>query len=223
MTMDSILELISQKGEYEQMLMPLRAFDGEKSVYLELGVFKRSGHVREEVACPNGCGEYVKVLSRQNGTYFVVCDHGGKEMEDVDVPAEDVELCEFDRVVFDRCIKSGTIDYVPPSTAQDREGNPVKAKAFLQQVAKAVRKTCKIKKCTMLQDYIFRDAMPGDAHYRECEELRKLQNVHGWLDSTIGTYIRNAFAGGSRTKTIKRQSGKKTKKRKVKASLSDCI
>ena len=219
--MDSILELISQKGEYEKIFLPLEAFEGEKKVYLEFGVFKRSGKVKEEVGCPNGCSEYVKVLCRRNGTYFVVCDHGDKESEDIDIPAEEVELYEFDRVVFNRCVESGSIDYVPPSTPQEREGDPVKAKEFLQRVARDVRKTCKIEKSTRIQDYIFRDAIPGKPYYQDCVELRKLRDIHAWLDSTIATYIRNAFAGGSRTETIKRQSGKKVKKRRVEAYLSD--
>jgi hypothetical protein len=221
MTMDAILELISRKGEYEKIFLPLGAFNGEKGRYIKLGVFKRTGHVIEEVGCPNGCGEYVKVLRRQNGTYFVVCSHGDKEMEFVDILAEEVELYEFDRVVFNRCVESGKIDYVPPSTPQEREGDPVKAKAFLQKVARDVKRVCKLEKYPQIQEYIFENAIAGNPHYVDCEELRNLAKIHKWQDNSIYTYIRDGFAGASRTKTIMLRSKICAKRKRVKKDLKE--
>ena len=126
---DDILQHIDLVREDEELLLPGKRFSGDNAKYLKLGVFKKSPKILESVPCPNGCGEMVKVLAKNTRGYLVVCDHGDKPSEDLYLQPDEVELYKLDWVTFKRLVGEGVIDYVRPSTPEERKRNPKAAKA----------------------------------------------------------------------------------------------
>lgn len=91
---------------------------------------------------------------RGDGDYVVCCGHGDRQMEDVSVPREDVELYALDWVTFEARVRNGSIAYRRPSTAEEREADPVAAKAFLQETARNIAENTGIRKPSLIADYI---------------------------------------------------------------------
>ena len=125
---DDILQRIDLVREDEELLLPRKRFGGENAKYIKLGVFKKSPEILDSVPCPNGCGEMVKVIAKTQRGYLVVCDHGDKPSEDIYLPPDEVELYKLDWVTLKRLIGEGAIDYVRPSTPEERKRNPKAAK-----------------------------------------------------------------------------------------------
>lgn len=220
MTMDDVLCEIALRSEGEELLLPLRRLSGESRKYVRLGVFKRSARFRSEIPCPNGCGVLARVLKRGDGDYVVCCDHGDRQMEDVSVPREEVELYALDWVTFGECVRNGSIAYRRPSTAEEREADSVAAKVFLQETARNIAENAGIRKPSLIADYILRGVKTGKLYFAECEELRKLKRIHKWQTNSFNTYVRQAFAGKSQTKTAMRKSKVEANRNKLSKELS---
>lgn len=220
MIMDDVLCEIARCKEGEELLLPLRLLSGKLRKYIRLGVFKRSARFRSEVSCPNGCGVLVRVLKRGGGDYVVCCGHGDRQMEDIIVPREDVELYALDWVTFEECVRDGRLAFRRPSTAEERKADTVAAKAFLQETARDIAKNTCIKKPSKIASYILREAKAGEKFFAECEELRELKRIHKWQTNTFNTYVRQAFAGRSQTKTARRKSKVEANRKKRSKELS---
>lgn len=106
--MDDILQEIARVRSGQTLMIPLARFVGQARRYLDLGVFKRTNERYREVSCPNGCGEDVFVEGRVGNGYVVTCEHRGIP-EEIVIPPEQIELCEFDEVAFKELVKQGKI------------------------------------------------------------------------------------------------------------------
>lgn len=220
MMQDDVLLEIARRQEGDELLLPLRFFSGGSSKYIRLGVFKRSVLYREEIPCPNGCGVFARVLKRGDGDYVVCCGHGGRQMEDISVPREDVELYSLDWVAFGDCVRNGRISFSRPSTPDGRKADPVKAKAFLQDTARCIAEKMHFTKPSKIAEYIRSGAKPGEQFFPECDELRELKRIHKWQTNSFNTYVRQAFAGKSQTKTARRRSKVEANRKTISKELS---
>lgn len=219
--MDDILKEIARERKADCLLLPLARFSGENSRYLEWGVFKRTNKYYREIPCPNGCGEDVSVEGRVEGGYLVTCCHQGAP-EEIVVPSQDIELCEFDSVVFGELCESGRIKFEKPwwNTADDCKNDPVAARSFLQSLAVNVKR--EVKSChgyPDVQSYIFKGAKHGDLYYADCQIARGLKNRYGWSEPSVYTYIKQAFSGKRKVDTIVRAGKIEKKKKRVAAEL----
>ena len=221
MMQDDVLLEIARRREGDELLLPLRRFPGRLGKYIRLGVFKRSVLYREAIPCPNGCGELARVLKRGDGDYVVCCGHGNRQMEDIAVPREDVELYSLDWVAFEECVRDGRIAFRRPSTHDERKADPVKAKTFLQDTARDIAERMHFTKPSKIAEYIRLGAKPGAEFFAECDELRELKRIHKWQTSSFGTYVRQAFAGKSQTKTVRRKSKIEANRKKLSKELSE--
>ena len=220
MTMDDLLCEIARRSEGEELLLPLRRLSGKSRKYVRLGVFKRSARFRSEIPCPNGCGVLARVLKRGDGDYVVCCDHGDRQMEDIAVPREDVELYALDWVTFGECVRHGSIAYRRPSAAGECKTDPVAAKAFLQETARNIAENVGVRKPSRIAAYILRDAKDGETFVAECEEIRDLKRIHRWQSNSFDTYVRQAFAGRSQTETARRKSKVEANRKMLSKELS---
>jgi len=98
--MDNVLRQI-RDNKRQQLYLPLSSFSGPKRSYLKRGIFVKTRQWCREMDCPNGCGGLAPIRKIASGRYVAVCTHG-PVTEEVAVPAEEVELCEFDAVAFER-------------------------------------------------------------------------------------------------------------------------
>lgn len=213
--MDDILQEIARERKTDCLMLPLARFTGENYRYLELGVFKQTNEHYREIPCPNGCGEDVFIEGRVHDGYVVTCCHRGIS-EEIIVSPDIVELCEFDPVVFQELVECGKIVFEKPwwKTADECQADPVAARLYLQNLARDVKREVKgLHGNPDVQQYIFNKAKHGDLYYADCETARDLKRTHGWTDSSIYTYIKQAFAGKSKVAAIVR-TGKIEKKRK---------
>ena len=206
MMQDDVLLEIARRQEGDELLLPLRRLSGRLGKYVRLGVFKRSVLYREAIPCPNGCGELARVLKRGDGDYVVCCSHGNGQMEDIAVPREDVELYSLDWVAFEECVRDGRIAFRRPSTPDERKADTVKARAFLQDTARDIAERMHFTKPSKVAEYIRSGARPGAVFFPECDELRELKRIHKWQTNSFNTYVRQAFAGKSPTKTARLKS-----------------
>ena len=217
---DDILLEIDRKREREELLLPARRFAGENRKYLTLGVFKKSPKRVKSVPCPNGCGVSVKVLRQTERGYLVVCDHGEKEIEDIYLPPEEVELYALDWVTFNALVENGTIDYYRPSTPEERWRDKKAARMFLREIAQRMKDKLDLKPSLIVR-YIFSDEemKRGNPFQKECKELRELADHHDWGQSTVHTYVKQAVSGHAPSKTISRNAKRKAKARKRRKEL----
>ena len=213
---DDILQRIDLVREDEELLLPRKRFGGENAKYIKLGVFKKSPEILDSVPCPNGCGEMVKVIAKTQRGYLVVCDHGDKPSEDIYLPPDEVELYKLDWVTLKRLIGEGAIDYVRPSTPEERKRNPKAAKIWMCEVAERIIKALEISKADCAR-YINEKASLGDAFWNECKEIRELRHIHGWQENSVYVFIREHSANHAPSKTIanraKRRSNAKKRKK----------
>lgn len=217
---DDILMEIDRKREREELLLPARRFAGENRKYLTLGVFKKSPKRVKSVPCPNGCGVSVKVLRQTERGYLVVCDHGEKEIEDIYLPPEEVELYALDWVTFNALVENGAIDYYRPSTPEERRRNKTVARMFLCHTAQDMQEKLDLKPSLIVR-YIFsgEGTKRGNQFQIECKELRELAAHHGWRQSTVHTYVKQAVSGHTPSKTISRNAKRAAKARKRKKEI----
>ena len=217
---DDILMEIDRKREREELLLPARRFAGENQKYLRLGVFKKSPKRVKSIPCPNGCGVSVKVLRQTENGYLVVCDHGEKECEDIYLPPKEVELYALDWVTFNALVENGTIDYYRPSTPEERKRDAKAARRFLCHTAQDMQEKLDLKPSLIVR-YIFSDeeTKRGNPFQKECEELRELAGHHGWQQSTVHTYVKQAVSGHAPSKTISRNAKRAAKARKRKKEI----
>lgn len=217
---DDILMEIDRKREREELLLPARRFAGENRKYLTLGAFKKSPKRVKSVPCPNGCGVSVKVLRQTERGYLVVCDHGEKEIEDIYLPPEEVELYALDWVTFNALVENGAIDYYRPSTPEERRRNKTVARMFLCHTAQDMQEKLDLKPSLIVR-YIFsgEGTKRGNQFQIECKELRELAAHHGWRQSTVHTYVKQAVSGHTPSKTISRNAKRAAKARKRKKEI----
>lgn len=215
---DDILQQIDLMREGEELLLPKNRFAGGNAKYLKLGVFKKSPKIIESVPCPNGCGEMVKVLARTDRGYLVVCDHGDKPSEDIYLPPEEVELYKLDWVMLQRCVEGGAIDYVRPSTPEERKRDAKAAKAWLCEIARRIQEHTKWKPL-LVKNYMMSDAKCGDAFWGECQEVRELKRIHSWQDNTFYTYVREALSGAAPSQATADRAKRQANARKRKKDL----
>ena len=217
---DDILLEIDRRQEGEELLLPARRFAGENRKYLTLGVFKKSPKRVKSVPCPNGCGVSVKVLRQTERGYLVVCDHGEKEIEDIYLPPEEVELYALDWVTFNALVENGAIDYYRPSTPEERRRNKTVARMFLCHTAQDMQEKLDLKPSLIVR-YIFsgEGTKRGNQFQIECKELRELAAHHGWRQSTVHTYVKQAVSGHTPSKTISRNAKRAAKARKRKKEI----
>ena len=217
---DDILMEIDRKREREELLLPARRFAGENRKYLTLGVFKKSPKRVKSVPCPNGCGVSVKVLRQTERGYLVVCDHGEKESEDIYLPPEEVELYALDWVTFNALVENGAIDYYRPSTPEERRRDKTVARMFLCHTAQDMQEKLDLKPSLIVR-YIFSSegTKRGNQFQIECKELRELAAHHGWRQSTVHTYVKQAVSGHAPSKTISRNAKRAAMARKRKKEI----
>ena len=217
---DDILLEIDRRQEGEELLLPARRFAGENRKYLTLGAFKKSPKRVKSVPCPNGCGVSVKVLRQTERGYLVVCDHGEKEIEDIYLHPEEVELYALDWVTFNALVENGAIDYYRPSTPEERRRNKTVARMFLCHTAQDMQEKLDLKPSLIVR-YIFSSegTKRGNQFQIECKELRELAAHHGWRQSTVHTYVKQAVSGHTPSKTISRNAKRAAKARKRKKEI----
>ena len=221
---DDILLEIDRRQEGEELLLPARRFAGENRKYLTLGAFKKSPKRVKSVPCPNGCGVSVKVLRQTERGYLVVCDHGEKEIEDIYLHPEEVELYALDWVTFNALVENGAIDYYRPSTPEERRRNKTVARMFLCHTAQDMQEKLDLKPSLIVR-YIFsgEGTKRGNQFQIECKELRELAAHHGWRQSTVHTYVKQAVSGHTPSKTISRNAKRAAKARKRREQLESLL
>ena len=221
---DDILLEIDRRQEGEELLLPARRFAGENRKYLTLGAFKKSPKRVKSVPCPNGCGVSVKVLRQTERGYLVVCDHGEKEIEDIYLHPEEVELYALDWVTFNALVENGAIDYYRPSTPEERRRNKTVARMFLCHTAQDMQEKLDLKPSLIVR-YIFsgEGTKRGNQFQIECKELRELAAHHGWRQSTVHTYVKQAVSGHTPSKTISRNAKRAAKARKRREKLESLL
>ena len=50
------------------------------------------------------------------------------------------------------------------------------------------------------------NAFLSEVFFADCKEIRELKRIHKWQTSSFNTYVRQAFADKSQTKTARRKS-----------------
>lgn len=220
MKYDEVLSSIAGKAKTDNVLLPRKVFDGKLGRYLTSGVFKKTNAFLSEVACPGGCGE-LAVVVKSCGGYFATCGHANGPMADYEILPDEVELYALDRVRFEELCATGEIDFHYPSTPEERKADPIKAKEFLQDTARNIAEKAAIKRPANIAEYILSGAKGGAMFFSDCDELRELKRIHKWQTSSFNTYVRQAFANKSQTKTSRRKSKIESKRKIVSKELSN--
>ena len=220
MKYDEVLSSIAGKAKTDNVLLPRKVFDGKLGRYLTSGVFKKTNAFLSEVACPGGCGE-LAVVVKSCGGYFATCGHTNGPMVDYEILPDEVELYALDRVRFEELCATGEIDFHYPSTPEERKADPIKAKEFLQDTARNIAEKTTIKRPARIAEYILSGAKGGAMFFFDCEELRELKRIHKWQTNSFNTYVRQAFAGKSQTKTARRKSKIEAKREMVLKELQE--
>ena len=202
MKYDEVLSSIAGKAKTDNVLLPRKVFDGKLGRYLTSGVFKKTNAFLSEVACPGGCGE-LAVVVKSGGGYFATCGHTNGPMVDYEILPDEV------------------IDFHYPSTPEERKADPIKAKEFLQDTARNIAEKTAIKRPANIAEYILSGAKGGAMFFFDCEELRELKRIHKWQTNSFNTYVRQAFAGKSQTKTARRKSKIEAKREMVLKELQE--
>ena len=220
MKYDEVLSSIAWKAKTDNVLLPQKVFVGELGRYLDSGVFKKTNAFLSEVMCPGGCGELAVVVKRFGG-YFATCGHTNGPMVDYEILPDEVELYALDRVLFEKLCATGEIDFHYPSTPEERRVDTIKAKEFLQDTARNIAEKRVIKRPAKIAEYILSRAKSGDMFFADCKEIRELKRIHKWQTSSFNTYVRQAFADKSQTKTARRKSKIEANRKMVSKDLQE--
>lgn len=119
-----------------RFFLPRERFTGERAKYIELGIFVPTKLHYDYIDCPNGCGEDARVVATSSGAYVAVCNHKAIT-ESITIPADQVELYEFDQVAFDREVKAGHIivEKIPDPSRPKRRKTMAVSKDWNQRMA----------------------------------------------------------------------------------------
>lgn len=134
---DIVTQILSNTRS--RFFLPRERFTGERAKYIELGIFVPTKLHYDYIDCPNGCGEDARVVATSSGAYVAVCNHQSIT-ESIPIPADQVELYEFDQIAFDRAVKAGRITKYPEKIHEDGNAATEVQSTVLHDIQKTVHR-----------------------------------------------------------------------------------